>query len=420
MDLVVATACGLDVHQPQVTACVLTGKGTRPKKFIREFSAVKEGLQQLTAWLKELGVTHVAMEGTGVYWMPVYALLEGLFDLTVCNAKHIKQVPGRKTDVCDAHWIALLLRHGLLRKSFVPPAPIRELRDLVRYREKLVQQRSNERNRLLKVLEQAGVKISTFVSDPFGVSGMAMIRALREGKLTPAQMAGMARGRLRSKQPQLTLALDGMLAEHHRLLLSLQLSRLDNIEQSLNTLQAAIDERLEPYRTQLQLLCTIPGVDSTAAMRILAEIGPDVSSFATPSRLASWAGVCPGNNQSAGKRRGGRRRSGNPHLQSTLVESAWAACRKKGSYLRIKYHRLKARRGGRRAAMAIGHKILLAVHRVLTTGQPYQDLGEAYIDPKHRRHAADRLLGRLHGLGYDIQGLVDRMSQQPQPEASAE
>lgn len=413
MELVVTKACGLDVHQAQVTACVLSGEGTRPHKLIQQFSTVKEGLEELRAWIAEQGVTHVAMEGTGVYWMPVYVLLEGRFDLTVCNAKHIKKVPGRKTDACDAEWIATLLRYGLLRKSFVPPAPIRELRDLVRYRETLVQQRSNERNRLLKVLEQAGVKISTFVSDPFGVSGTEMIRALAEGKLSPEQMARMARGKLRSKMPQLTLALDGMLAEHHRLLLGLQLDRLDHLEQSLDKLQAAIDSRVQPYRAQLDLMCTIPGVDRTAAIRILAEVGSDMSTFATPSRLASWAGVCPGNNQSAGKSRGGRHRSGNPHLQSTLVECAWAACRKKHSYLRAKYYRLKARCGGRRAAMAIGHKILNAVHRVLTTGEPYKDLGEAYLDPNHRRHAVDRLVGRLHALGYDIQGLVDLT--QPQP-----
>lgn len=407
MELVVTMACGLDVHQAQVTACVLCGEGRRARKLIRQFSTVKQGLEELRAWMAEQGVTHVAMEGTGVYWMPVYALLEGHFDLTVCNAKHIKKVPGRKTDVCDAEWIAQLLRHGLLRKSFVPAAPIRELRDLVRYRETLVQQRSNERNRLLKVLEQAGVKISTFVSDPFGVSGTEMIRAMAVGKLSPEQMARMARGTLRSKMPQLTLALDGMLAEHHRLLLGLQLDRLDHIERSLGKLQVAIDSRLQPYRTQLDLMCAIPGVERTAAIRILAEVGSDMSAFATPSRLASWAGVCPGNNQSAGKSRGGRRRSGNPHLQSILVEAAWSACRKKHSYFKSNYYRLKARRGGKRAAMAIGRKILCAIHRTLTTGEPYKDLGEAYIDPRARHAAAARHLHALRSLGYGIERLTD-------------
>ena len=413
MRYVVERACGLDVHEAQITACILSGREAEPKPVLREFGTVRQDLIKLHDWLAEQGVTHVAMEATGVYWMPVYAMLEAQFDVTVANAKRIKNVPGRKTDVCDAVWIATLMRYGLLQKSFIPSAPIRELRDLVRYRQVLIDQRTAERNRLLKVLEQAGIKISTFVSDPFGVSGMKMIRALAEGTLMPEEMANMARGRLRSKVPQLCLALEGSLAPHQRLMLEIQIGRLDEADKCLKKVQVAIDERVKPYARQIEMMCAIPGVEQTAAIRILAEIGDDLSSFPTDANLASWAGVCPGNNRSAGKNRGGRRRSGNPHLQSILVESAWAACRKKGSYLKSKYYRLKARRGGKRAAMAIGRKILCAIYRVVTTGEPYQDLGENYIDPKAKDNAISRHLGALRALGVDV------VIKQPNSERSA-
>lgn len=336
MRYVVERACGLDVHEAQTTACILSGKQAEPKPVLREFGTVRQDLVKLRDWLAEQGVTHVAMEATGVYWMPVYAMLEAQFDVTVANAKRIKNAPGRKTDACDAVWIATLMRHGLLQKSFIPSAPIRELRDLVRYRQVLVDQRTAERNRLQKVLKQAGIKLSTFVSDPFGVSGMEMIRALAEGTMGPEEMANMARGRLRSKVPQLCLALEGSLAPHQRLMLEIQIGRLDEAEACLKKLQSAIDERVAPYARHIELMCEIPGVDKTAAIRIQAEIGDDLAAFPTAANLASWAGVCPGNNRSAGKNRGGRRRSGNPHLQSILVECAWGAC-KKNSYLRTKY-----------------------------------------------------------------------------------
>src|SRR5437773_6048608 len=292
MELQIQRGCGLDVHQATVVACLLTVLADgKVKKQIRAFGTTTRELLALSQWLQGEGCTHVAMESTGVYWKPVYAVLEGTFELIVANAQHIKNVPGRKTDVKDAEWIADLLLHGLLRPSFVPPKPIRELRDLTRYRRKLVESRSAERNRLLKVLETANIKLASVASDAFGVSGMQMLTALAEGKATPAEMAELAKGRLREKIPQLEPALEGRMEEHHRYLLKLQLRRMRDLDQDLAELEERIQQRLEPYREQLRLLEEIPGVDWTLAAVIIAELGVDMKVFPTASQLASWAGV---------------------------------------------------------------------------------------------------------------------------------
>jgi transposase len=371
METLVERGCGLDVHQATVVACLLmVRKDGKVQKQVRTFGTTTRELLSMREWLLSQGCTHVAMESTGVYWKPVYAILEGAFQIVVANAQHVKKVPGRKTDVKDAEWIADLLCHGLLRQSFVPPQPIRELRDLTRYRRKLVESQSAERNRLLKVLETANIKLSSVATDVFGTSGRLMLRALIEGKTTPEEMAELAKRKLRSKIPQLELALEGKVEDHHRFLLKLQLDRLERAEGDLAVLEKHIQEKLEPYAAQLALLDEIPGVDWTLAAVIIAELGVDMSVFQSVSQLASWAGVCPGNNESAGKRKSTRIPKGNMYLKTALVEAAHAAAKTKGSYLRDKFYRLKARRGYKRAAVAIGHKILVSIYHMISQTSP--------------------------------------------------
>ena len=403
MDVMVERGCGLDVHQATVVACLLIGPpGKRPVKEIRSFRTMTASLREMRDWLKAAGCTHVAMESTGVYWQPVYAVLEGHFELVVGNAHHIKAVPGRKTDVKDTEWLADLLRHGMIRPSFVPPQPLRELRDLLRYRRKLIEAGAAERNRLLKLLETANIKLSSVASDVFGVSGMAMLRALIDGTATPAEMAGLARGVLRRKEADLVMALDGCLAEHHRFLLRLQLRRIEVVESDIAALDQQISERLVPYQAAHHRLMTIPGVDWSTAAVILAELGDDMRVFPSAAHAAAWAGLCPGNNESAGKRRRAGARQGNIYLKTALVIAAVAASRKTGSYLRDKYHRLRARRGPLRAAVAVGHKILIAAYHMLATGSVFKDLGAGYLDQARRNQTTKSLVRRLNRLGYQV------------------
>ena len=403
MEALVECCAGLDVHQGSVVACVLLGAaGRKPRKEVRTFATATADLVALRDWLKALGVTHVGMESTGVYWKPVYAILEGHFELIVGNAHHIKAVPGRKTDVKDAEWIADLVRHGLVRASFVPPPAIRELRDLVRLRRSLSEGLTTERNRTLKLLETANIKLASVASEVFGVSGMAMLRALVENAATPTEMADLARGKLRRKLAPLARALEGRLTEHHRFVLALHLRRMAAIEADLAALDARIEARMEPFRAQRALLRQIPGVDDRVAATIIAEIGIDMSVFGNAMRLASWAGVCPGNYESAGRQRRGTTRRGNVHLKTALVTAAIGASRRKGSYYKDKYHRLKARRGYLRAAVAIAHKILVAAYHMLASGAPFRDLGEAFLDQQARRRTTANLVRRLNTLGHDV------------------
>lgn len=403
MQTLVERGCGLDVHQATVVACMLiVRKDGKVHKQMEFFGTTTRELLRLREWLLSQGCTHVAMESTGVYWKPVYAILEGAFQIVVANAHHIKKVPGRKTDVKDAEWIADLLCHGLLRPSFIPPQPIRELRDLTRYRRKLSEVQAAERNRLLKVLETANIKLASVASDVFGISGRLMIRALIEGKATAQQIAELAKKKLRGKIPQLGLALEGKLEEHHRFLLKLQLDRVEAIEADLAALEQRIEEKLQPYAKQMAILDAIPGVNSTLAGVIVAELGIDMTVFETVSQLASWAGVCPGNNESAGKRKNSRVPKGNVYLKTALVEAAHAASRKKGSYLRDKFYRLKARRGYKRAAVAIAHKILVSTYHMLSQNVAYKDLGDLYLDNLNKHHLARNLIRRLERLGYSV------------------
>ncbi len=403
MQTLIERGCGLDVHQATVVACLLIVlKDGKVMKQMRTFSTTTRELLAFREWLLSQGCTHVAMESTGVYWKPVYTILEGALEIVVANAQHVKKVPGRKTDVKDAEWIADLLCHGLLRSSFVPPKPIRELRDLMRYRRRLVESQVAERNRLLKLLEMANIKLASVASDVFGVSGRLMLQALAQGKATPQEMAELAKGLLRKKIPELELALEGKLEEHHRFLLGLQLRRLEAAEADLAALEQRIAEKLKPYGKHLALLQEIPGVDWILAAVIIAELGVDMSVFGSISQVASWAGVCPGNNESAGKRKSSHIPKGNVYLKTALVEAANAAARAKGTYLREKFYRLKARRGYKRAAVAVAHKILVAIYHMLSQEVSYNDLGDLYLDKLNKHHLTRNLIHRLERLGYRV------------------
>src|SRR5215216_4281266 len=403
MDALVERCAGLDVHQASVVCCILiSAPGRKPQKLLRSFGTTTRELQALRAWLAEHGVTQVGMESTGVYWKPVYAILEGHFELIVGNAHHIKAVPGRKTDVKDAEWIADLVRHGLVRASFVPPPEVRVLRELIRHRKALVGTLAAERNRTLKLLESAGIKLAGVMSDVFGVSGMLMLRALAEGTADAATMADLAKRRLRRKRDRLALALDGSLAEHQRFLLGLHIRRLEEIERDLAEVEAAIGAAMRPFAAQQALLVTIPGVDALTAAAIVAEIGTDMAAFGTAQRLAAWAGICPANHESAGKQKRRGTRKGNPYLKATLVTAAVCGARTKGSYLRDKFHRLRARMGAKKAAVAVAHKILVAAFHMLRRAVAFADLGAGYLDRVDGYRTAKRLVRRLDALGYDV------------------
>ena len=402
MEVLYERCCGLDVHKKTVVACVLvTESGRRVHKEIRTFGTMTTELLALSDWLTEHRVTHVALESTGVYWRPIYNLLEGHFTLVLVNAQQVKAVPGRKTDVKDSEWLADLLRHGLLRASFVPDPPQRELRELTRYRTALGQERARAVNRLHKTLEGANIKLAAVASDVLGVSGRQMLEALVAGSTDPAALAELAQGRLREKLPQLEQALTGRVGPHHRFLLAEQLALIDALDASIERLNAEIAERVRPFEAVVERLTTIPGVGRRIAEIILAEVGVTVSRFATPAQLASWAGLCPGQHESAGKRRSGRIRKGNPWLRAALVEAAQAAGRTK-TYLGAQYHRLAARRGRKKAAVAVAHSLLVIVYHLLARGTVYQDLGVGYFEERDRRRAERRLVGRLEALGYKV------------------
>lgn len=406
MEALLERCCGLDVHQKTVVTCLLVGRADeKPRKDIRTFSTMTCGLVQLRDWLKAEGCTTVAMESTGVYWKPVYAVLEeaGRFDIVLGNARQMKNVPGRKTDVKDAEWIAQLARLGLISRSFVPPKPIRELRDLLRYRTKLVQARTAEQNRLMALLERANIKISSVMAHVISVSGTLMLKAIITGESNPETLAELAKGRLRKKLPELRLALEGRIEEHHRFMLKMQLDRIELFEADIAKLDERLAQKLEPYREALDRLAQIPGVDRVVAAAIVAELGTDMSVFHGAPQLASWAGVCPGNHESAGKRKGGRTTKGNVYLRSMLVQAATSAARQAGTYLKTKYYRLRSRLGPKRAALAIAHRILVSAYHMLARGLDYRELGDTYLDKLAEVRVCRGLVTRLQRLGYDVQ-----------------
>jgi transposase len=401
MDAIVERCCGLDVHQASVVACVLIGT-KRPTKQVRTFRTVGKELRALHAWLAELGVTHVGMESTGIYWVPVFRALEGNFELVVGNAQHIKNVPGRKTDVKDSEWLAHLTRCGLIRPSFVPPLPIRELRELTRYRRSLVNDQARERNRIQKLLETASIKLASVASDVFGLSGRAMLRALADGDTDPKRLAELAKSTLRKKIPALVEAFEGNFEPHHRYLLKFELERLDELERAIATLDAHIQTKLAPYEDKIALLVQIPGFNRIVAASFIAETGGDMSVFPSAGHLAAWTGVSPGNNESGGKKRPSGVRRGNVHLTTTLVQAAAGAVRAKNSYYKDKYWRLRTRRGALRALVAIAHKLLIAAYHVLSGNKPFVDLGAEYLLKRAAPSNTKKLLKKLEALGYKV------------------
>jgi transposase len=403
MRTLIRRCCGLDVHQAVIVACLLVGTpGRRVRSEVRSFATTTAGLLTLRDWLKQERCTHVGMESTGIYWRALYALLEDEFTLVVGNAQRIKNVPGRKTDVKDSEWIADLLRHGLIPPSFVPPRPLRTLRDLLRFRRALVEARSNCRNRILQVLESANIKLASVASDVFGVSGMAMLKALVAGIKTPAEIAALAKGLLRKKLAQLELALHGSMSEDHRFMLAELLESLAQEDARIVAVEQRIDEKLAPYRAQHDLLNTIPGVDRIGAATMIAEHGVDMTAFGSPARLAAWAGVAPGNNQSGSHRRRAPACRGNIYLKTALHTAAVSAAHTKSTYLRDKYHRIRARSGPGRAAGAVAHKIVIAAYHILATGKPYRDLGADHLDRRTERRTQQRLVHRLERMGYNV------------------
>jgi transposase len=403
MDVVYERCCGIDVHKKSLVACLLTpGAGSRPAKEVRTFGTMTADLLALLDWLLERGCTQVAMESTGVLWKPLYNLLEGVLEVWVVNAQHIKQVPGRKTDVKDAEWIAELLRHGLLRPSFIPDRPQRELRELTRYRTSLRQERAAEVNRLQKTLEGANIKLAGVATDILGKSGREMLEALVAGETDAVALAQLARGRLRDKLPQLERALAGQFGPHQRFLVAQQLAHIDGLEAIVARVDAEIAERVRPFEEAVEQLDTITGIGRRTAEVLVAEVGTDLRRFPSAGHLCSWAGLCPGNRESAGKRLSGKTRKGSPWLRAALVEAARAAGRTKTSYLGAQYRRIAARRGAKRAAVAVAHSILEIVYHLLTRHEPYRDLGVTYFDERDRQALERRLVRRLGALGYEV------------------
>jgi transposase len=405
MDQIYERCCGLDVHQASVSACVrVPDRNGKRCEFKARFSTVTSDLLALRDWLQGYGVTQVAMEATGVYWKPVWYLLEDDFELLLCNAAHVKNVPGRKTDASDAQWLCQLLEHGLLQGSFVPPKPIRQLRDLTRYRKTLIKERQQEANRLHKVLEDAGIKLSSVASDILGVSGRAMLEALVGGQADPEVLAELARGRLRAKLPALREALNGHFSAHHRRLAGHILDHLDYLERMIETLSEEITELIAPFEPQVEQLQTIVGVGRRGAECILAELGPDMSVFGSHRRCARWARICPGNNESGGKRRNATTGKGNPWLREILIECAHAASHSRDTYLKAQYLRLR-RRGDNKAIVAVAHSILVSAYYILERNQPYTDPGFDYharLDNNNHNRRTRHLTKQLEALGHRV------------------
>lgn len=405
MRVVYERCAGLDVHKKTVVACRRIPDGAGGwQTDIRTFKTMTHDLLTLSDWLAEVAVTHVALESTGVYWKPVHNILEARFDMLVVNAKHIKFVPGRKTDIRDAQWIAELMQHGLLKASFIPSVDQRDLRELVRYRTHLIEERTREVNRVHKVLEDANLKLSSVATDIMGKSGRDMLQAVITGKDNPQALAQLARGRMRSKIDQLELALTGRIRDSHRILLKLHLQHIDELNTKLEQLEAEIDQQIQPFDQDdlIERLDAIPGVDKKVAQIIIAELGIDMSRFPTAKHAASWAGLVPGQNESAGRSRSSRTRQANRYLKSALVQAAQAAGRSKDNYLASRFRRLAARRGNKRAAVAVAHSILVVAYHMIQRGTVYQDLGGNYFDQRQQEMVQKRLVKRLEKLGLRV------------------
>jgi transposase len=403
MDVIVERVAGLDVHKASVTACArVPGADGGREEHTETFATTVAGLLVLADWLQAHGVTQVAMEATGVYWKPVWAILEDRFDCLLVNAHHVKQVPGRKTDVTDAQWICRLAEAGLLRSSLVPPKPIRTLRNLTRYRKAQIKDRQREAGRLHKLIEDTGIKLDCVASDILGKSGRAMLDALIAGTTDPAVLADLAQGKLRAKLPALRDALQGRFEPEHALIVGRILAHIDYLDESIAELSGAIEQQIAPFGPAVELLCTIPGIQRRTAEVIIAETGGDMSAFPTAKHLASWAGVCPGNDESAGKRRSGRTTKGSKWLRAALIEAAKAASRTRDTYLAAQYQRLRVRRGHNKATTAIAHSMLTAAWHMLCTGETYNDPGGDYFTRRDPERQTRRLIAQLERLGHTV------------------
>jgi transposase len=399
MDVLHPKCAGLDVHQQTVVACARTGSGKTITYDIHTFGTTTPQLLALSDWLTAHGCTHVAMESSGVFWKPVWHVLEGSFELVLANAMHIRNIPGRKSDINDATWIADLLAHGLIRSSFVPPASVQELRDLTRTRKQLVREIAQHTLRIQKTLETANVKLTSVLTDIMGVSGRAILAALVAGETQPERLAALASDKIRASRAELTAALHGRVTAHHRFMLKLHLGQIDALEAAVRDVEARLGEALAPFRTAVGHLITMPGVSETVARVIVAEIGFDMTRFPSAAHLVSWAGLCPRLHESAGKRLSTRTRSSNPWLKTTLVQAAWSAARTKDSYCRAQFLRLKSRRGPKKAVLAVAASMLTAAYHMLKHSTDYRDLGLDYFDRRDKTTLAKRLIARLHDLG---------------------
>jgi transposase len=403
MEVFIKSCCGLDVHKKTVVACIrIADESGKVKKEVRTFGTMTKDIQELDQWLKENGVTHIAMESTGVYWKPIWNILEGHYELLLVNAQHIKQVPGRKTDVKDCEWIANLLQYGLLKASFVPETFIRELRDLTRHKARLAQLKVSIGNRIQKVLEDANIKLASVASDILGVSCLNMLKAIISGSENPEELAELAKRKLRNKIPELKLALFGRITEHHKFMLSTLVSELEHIESTIEQVSQRIIEKMAPYEKEILLLMEIPGIDRINAENILVEIGFNMSQFPSADCLASWAGMCPGNNESAGKKKSGKTTKGNKWLRRALSQSAWGASHTKDTYLSEKYRRLASRRGRNRAVVAVGHKLLIIIYYMLKEKVHFKDLGAEHFAKLNPERQKRYYVNRLENLGYNV------------------
>ena len=401
MDVVVVVGAGLDVHKKRIVACCIDGRSSPPKIIMSTFGTFLDELERLRAWLIDHQCTHVAMESTGVYWMPVYRVLEGSVQIVLGNARHMANVPGRKTDACDAQWIAKLLRHGLIQPNFVPPRTIRDLRQATRYRRKLVQTRTASQLRVEKLLQTTNIKLSSVASDVFGASGRLMLASLARGTTDPVRLAALAKGTLRNKTIELTRAFRGSFTKDDARLLAIELRVIHDLEHQLLRLETFIEQKTAPFVELIDLLDTIPGMNRTLAIDLIAEIGPDMTAWPTHHHFAAWTGTCPGNRESAGVRRRARVRDGNPYVKTILIQAAVCASHKFGSYLAARYRSLAARRGPRRATVAIAREIAVAVYQMLSKHQRYTSPKSA--DPELlRQQRRNQLVRQLTNLGYEV------------------
>ena len=403
MQVVHERSGGLDVHKKIILACALWfDEQGRKQQEVRSFGTVTAELLRLGDWLKAHGVTHVAMEATGVYWRPVWAVLEGRFELMLVNPQHMKALPGRKTDVKDCEWLADLLQHGLVRGSFVPASPIQDLRDLTRYRVELTQAQNRVANRIQKVLEQANIKLSSVASDTLGVSGQLMLDAIIGGEDNPERLAELAKRKLRQRIPELQVALAGRVRDHHRFLLKEHLGEWRALSERIQRVEQEIDRRMVPFEHAVTLWQSIPGINRVTACCLVAEIGVNMEQFPSAQHLASWAGICPGQNESAGKRKSGTIRAGNRWLRRALCQAAWAASHKKDCYLSSQFKRLAARRGAKRALIAVAHSLLVIVYKMLKTSKSYRELGGDYLEQINKEHLQSYLVRKLERLGLTV------------------